>query len=519
MQIIDNKALVVRTKNPARITAAIPKSHALDTEGEITEVAVCWDLKEAQTLTELGVKKVPSPIERDYDWPGIYKPMAHQKETASFLTLRQRSFCFNEQGTGKTASAIWAADYLIKQGVIRRVLVICPLSIMQSAWQADLFKFAVHRSVNVAYGDRKKRKAIVEGIAEFVVINFDGVAIVQEEIKNSSFDLIIIDEANAYKNSRTVRFKVLKSILSPQTWVWMMTGTPAAQSPLDAYGLAKMCVPTRAPNLYTTYRDKVMYQMTRFKWVPKPEAQDIVHQLLQPAIRFEKKDCLDLPDMTYTSRYAPLTVQQIKYYKQLKKDMLIEAAGEEVSAVNAAAKINKLLQIACGAVYTDTKSVVEFDVSNRLQVVEEVIQEATHKVLIFIPFTHTIALISDFLSKSGISSEIINGEVTVNKRTDIFKRFQENTEPKVLLIQPQAAAHGVTLTAANVVIWYAPVTSSETYLQANARVHRQGQKNSVTVVHIEGSPIEASIYAMLQSKLDFHSKIIDLYNNEMSNPS
>jgi SNF2 family DNA or RNA helicase len=223
-----------------------------------------------------------------------------------------------------------------------------------------------------------------------------------------------------------------------------------------------------------------------------------------------------LPEVTHTSRFAPLSAQQLKYYKQLKKDFLIEAVGEEVSAVNAAANLNKLLQIACGAVYTDTKNVIEFDVSARLNVLQEVIEESAQKVLIFIPYTHSINLVKEFMDKNNITAEVINGSVTVNKRTDIFKRFQENTEPKVLLIQPQAAAHGVTLTAANIVIWYAPVTSSETYLQANARVHRQGQKNPVTVVHIEGSPVEAKLYEMLQNKLDYHAKIIDLYKNEIN---
>jgi SNF2 family DNA or RNA helicase len=295
----------------------------------------------------------------------------------------------------------------------------------------------------------------------------------------------------------------------------MMTGTPAAQSPLDAYGLVKMCVPDRAPLTFGGYRDTVMQQLTRFIWVPKPTAQDTVHKLLQPAIRFTKDECLDLPEVTHTSRYAPLTPQQTKYYKQLKKEFLINAAGEDISAVNAAANLTKLLQISGGAVYTDTKSVIEFDVSNRLQVILEVIEEATHKVLVFVPFTHTIDLLKDFLTDNKISCEVINGGVSVSKRTEIFKRFQETNNPQVLLIQPQAAAHGVTLTAANVVVWYAPVTSIESYLQANARVHRKGQVNPVTVVHIEGSPVEARLYKMLQEKLDFHSKIIGLYRNEI----
>lgn len=516
MRIVDDKLLVVRTKWPSRITETIKKSKAVAKQGDVSEVVVFWGLNEAQMLSKVGVRKVPSPILRDYDWPGLYKPMAHQKDTASFLTVNQRAFCFNEQGTGKTASAIWASDYLLTQGVINRVLIICPLSIMQSAWQADLFKFAIHRSVDVAYGDRSKRKAIINSGAEYVVINFDGLDIVKEEVKNGGFDLIIVDEANAYKNVRTKRFKALRDVTTHKTWLWMMTGTPAAQSPLDAYGLAKMCVPSRTPTLFGAYRDSVMQQLTRFKWVPKPSAEQTVHRLLQPAIRYTKAECLDLPDVTHVSRFTPMTSQQSKYYKQLKKDMLINAAGEDVSTVNAAANLTKLLQIACGAVYTDTKNVIEFDVSDRLNAVLEVVEEATNKVLVFVPFTHTIGLLKDFLTKNNISCDVINGEVPVTKRTDIFKRFQEEKDPRVLIIQPQAAAHGVTLTAANVVIWYAPITSIEYYLQANARVHRQGQKNPVTVVHIEGSPVEAKLYAALQNKLDFHSKIIDLYKNEIN---
>lgn len=516
MQIINDRILLVKTRFPSRITETIKKSRVIQKEGDVSEVAVNWELQEAQTLRKLNIRRVPSPIIRDYEWPGLFKPMNHQKDTASFLTLHQRAFCFNEQGTGKTASAIWASDYLLKAGIIRRVLIVCPLSIMQSAWQADLFKFAVHRRVDIAYGARRKREEIINSGAEYVVINFDGVEIVKDSIENGDFDLIIIDEANAYKSSRTQRFKVMRNLIKPTTWLWMMTGTPAAQSPLDAYGLAKLCCPEKLPLTFGGFRDTVMYQLTRFKWVPKPKSNEIVHNTLQPAIRYTKDECLDLPEMLYTSRYVPMTEQQSKYYKQLKKDMLIAAAGEEVSAVNAAASLTKLLQISGGAVYTDAGNTIEFDVSNRLKVIEEVIDEASHKILIFVPFTHTIHLVKDYLTKQGITSEVINGDVSVNKRTDIFKRFQENPEPRVLLIQPQAAAHGVTLTAANVVIWYAPVTSIETYLQANARVHRQGQKNPVTVVHIEGSPVETRLYNMLQSKLDFHNKIIDLYKNEMS---
>jgi SNF2 family DNA or RNA helicase len=454
-----------------------------------------------------------------YKWPGAYPPMQHQKETAIFLATNPRAFCFNEQGTGKTASSIWAADCLLEQGVINRVLIICPLSIMQSAWQADLFKVAVHRKVDIAYGERNKRKAIIEGDAEFVIINYDGVEIVADSIATSGFDLIIVDEANAYKTPTTQRWKTLNKLITPDTWLWMMTGTPAAQSPVDAFGLAKMCVPSRVPRFFGAFRDQTMINISKFKWMPRPNANDIVFNALQPAIRFTKEECLDLPEVTHVFRDAPLTAQQEKYYKLLKKEMLMVADGEEISTVNAAVNLNKLLQISGGAVYSDTGSVIEFDVSNRLKVITEVIDEATHKVLVFVPFTHTIELLREHLRGRGIVCEIINGAVPVTRRTEIFKKFQEEAYPTVLLIQPQAAAHGVTLTAADTIIWYSPVTSIETYLQANARINRQGQKNAMTIVHIKGSPVEARLYNMLQSKLEVHDKLIDLYNNEVKESS
>jgi len=515
MEILDNKALVVTTRRPHLVTECIPKSHIIESQGDLHKVAVHWGLDEAQALTKLKVKGVPSPIQKNYKWPGLFKPMAHQRDTANFLTLNKRAFCFNEQGTGKTASAIWAADYLMEKKKIHRVLIICPLSIMQSAWQADLFKFAMHRKVGVAYGDRTKRKAVIDSDAQFVIINYDGVEIVANDIARNNFDLIIVDEANAYKTNTTKRWKTLNHILTPRTWMWMMTGTPAAQTPTDAFGLAKLCVPDNVPRFFGSFRDQTMVQITKFKWLPRPDANQTVFNALQPAIRYEKKDCLDLPEVTHVFRDAPLTAQQEKYYKLLKKDMLMVAAGEEVSTVNAAINLNKLLQISGGAVYSDSGAVVEFDVSNRLRVIQEVIEEASHKVLVFVPFTHTIELLKAHLRGAGIACEVINGAVPVNRRTEIFKKFQEQADPHVLLIQPQAASHGVTLTAADTIIWYAPVTSIETYLQANARIDRQGQKNKMTIVHIKGSPVETRLYHMLQNKLDIHTKIIDLYKQEV----
>ena len=523
MDIVNNVA--VRFVCPSdignSITGYIKKSEVLSSKDGVADVIVHWGLDEMQRLARITPPsiKVPSPIERDYTWPGMFMPFAHQRDTSRFLTLNRRAFCFNEAGTGKTSAAIWAADYLMNQGVVKRVLVICPLSIMQAAWQADLFKTAMHRTCGIAHGTTSKRKKIIGGVYDFVIINYDGVNVVEKDIVNAKFDLIIVDEANAYKTTSTKRWRTLARILTPDTYLWMMTGTPASQSPEDAFGLAKLVNPTGVPKYASAWKDAVMRQITRYKWVPKPESRDTVFKALQPAIRYEKAQCLDLPEVTYQTRLVPLTPQAARYYRVLVKEMQIQAAGETISTVNAAAAVSRLLQLSGGAVYTDDGNVVEFDVAPRLSVLREVLDETAQKVLIFVPYRHTLSMVANHLNTHGITNEIISGDTTPNKRTSIFNSFQTTQHPKVLLIQPQAASHGVTLTAADTVVFWSPVMSVETYLQCIARIDRVGQKNKMTVIHLQGSEVERRMYTMLQNKVDMHEQLVDLYREEVEGES
>ena len=519
MEIIQNTALKITVPEHivSHITENIAKSEVVERNGNLAEMVIFWDVPEMTRLNQIVSfrNNLPSPIKRDYNYPGLYKPFDHQRVTSEFLSINHRAFCFNEAGTGKTSSVIWAADYLMAQKIIKRVLVICPLSIMYSAWQADILNTAMHRSVAVAHGPAAKRTKVIEGPYEFVIINYDGVAIVKDDIIKGGFDLIVIDEANAYKSPSTSRWKTLAKLLKPETRLWMMTGTPASQSPVDAYGLAKLVCPQNVPKFSMAWRDKVMYQVTRFKWVPKPNAKNDVFKALQPAIRFAKDECLDLPDVLYTTREVPLTPQVQKYYKMLKEQMMIEAAGAQISAVNAAAGLNKLLQISGGAVYTDKKEVIEFDVQPRLTALMEVIDETEHKVIIFVPYRHTIELVSRYLTDHHISNQVIQGDVSATQRANIINQFQSMEEPRVLVIQPQSASHGVTLTAANTVVFWSPVMSVETYLQCIARMDRVGQVNKMTVVHLQGSEVERKMYTMLQGKVDMHTKLVDLYREEL----
>ena len=519
MQVVDNKALMFVTKKHEQILSLIPDAHVVDTNGDKAKLLVRWTYDAWRILRNLGIKNPPHPITGKYKWPGMYVPFAHQIETAAFMASHSRCYVLNEAGTGKTSAAAWAADYLMHRGEVTRVLVVCPVSIMDTAWRSDLFKTIMHRTVGIATGTKAQREAVIASDCDIVIINFDGVKVVRDALRDGGFDLIIIDEATAIKTTSTGRWKALASLLTPATRVWAMTGTPAAQSPLDAYGLARLVTPDRVPSFFNAWRDRVMLKVSEFRWVPKSDSLKTVYAALQPAIRFTKEECLDLPDMLYSTRDVPLTPQQQKYYDMIKTQMAVVAAGSEITAANAAVLINKLAQVAQGAAYADDGSVIEFDVSNRVAELTAIVDSTANKVLVFVPYRHIMDVLYDALTAHLGGAEyvdIIRGGVTATKRADIIKQFQTVDTVKVLLLAPQATAHGITLTRADQVVWWGPVTSTELYLQANARAHRAGQKNKVTVTHLQGSPVERRMYAALQDKVGSHSDLVEMFKQEIA---
>ena len=332
-------------------------------------------------------------------------------------------------------------------------------------------------------------------------------------VKKLPRGFIIADEATAIKRDTTDRWKAVNQLVKPDTWLWQMTGTPAAQSPVDAYGLVKLMHPEKVDRTAYQFKDRVMYKVSTFTWKPKREANEYIHRLMQPAIRFTKEECLDLPEILYQTREVPLTKQQKKYYDTLAKEMLITLSDESITSVNAAVNMNKLLQVASGAVYTDTGEVIDFDSKTRFEELVNIIEESSHSVLVFCAFKHTIATLEAKLAKKNYIVDSVHGGVSLNKRSDIFKRFQESGQKQVLIIQPQSASHGVTLHAANTIVWWSPTTSYETYAQANARVHRAGQKNPCTVVNIEGCSVEKKLYRALQERESNQFDLLGLYKD------
>lgn len=512
MKIIDNRALEFNYEFPERITETIKKS-AIQPDGS---VLVHWSAKTVQELVRLGVPNVPSAMQKNYAYPGKDKPRAHQKVMSEFMVMNKRCFNFGEMGVGKSRSTLWAIDYLMTEKLVKRALIVAPLSILRCAWESDLFCTAMTRTVGIATGEAKKRKMIISGDCEICIINHDGLTSSLKDLKAADFDLIVVDECTCVQNTTTHRWKALNSLVKPDTYLWMLTGTPAANSPVQAYGLAKLVQPDRVPKFFTGWKDKTMTKLSMFTFIPKLSAQDDVYYALQPAIRFAKKDCVELPPITYMEREFEMDAVQAKYYKEMKSQLLMFAAQRQITAVNSGVLMGKLLQIAAGAVYSDDGSIIDFKANKRMQEMVDVVNECSEKVLVFAQYKHTIRLVSEHLTSLGIDCAVIDGDTSNDDRKLIIDTFQNTDGLKVLVLQPKVTAHGITLTAASTAIWFTPVSSLETWLQANARIDRIGQKNKMTIVKLIGSPIERKVYKVLETRGVAQTDLLELYREELT---
>jgi SNF2 family DNA or RNA helicase len=234
---------------------------------------------------------------------------------------------------------------------------------------------------------------------------------------------------------------------------------------------------------------------------------------MQPAIRYAREDCIDLPPTTFASREVGLTKDQAKLYKEMMNKLRAEHEAGQITAVNEAVKVSKLLQIATGVVYSDGDDVV-VPAQPRLDALAEIIDEASGKVIVFVPFRGALDNVAASVTKAGYSVGVIHGGVSKSERDTIFSDFQRGPDPRVLVAQPAAMSHGLTLTAANTIVWFAPVFSAEIYQQANGRIVRPGQKRNTLIMHLEGCPIERKMYDRLQEKKKTQGVLLGMFDEK-----
>lgn len=509
------KAVLLRLKEPSRVTSIIPTAKLLDHKGT-TLVATPHRPDETRVLRQLGFN-IPDPMPLHYQWPkagGQYDPFKAQIETANFASMNPRCFILNSMGTGKTVSSLWAFDYLKKSKQVNRALIVCPLSTMERTWGDEVFKTFPHLDATVVYGDRKKRLKLLAQPSDLYIINIDGIKIIEAELANRpDIDLIIVDEVAMFRNASTDRWKTLNKVLNKQCprKAWGLTGMPTPNSPTDAWAQCRVIAPDNpdVPHYFGKARDQLMKQLSQFKWVPRENANDTVRDWMQPSIRFSLDDVVDLPEQIFITRDVQLSPEQRKAYTDMLASLRAEYEGGEILAVNEAVKANKLIQISCGVAYGADHEQIIIPAPQRLEVLREIIEGSEGKVIVFVPLTGALEHVAKELSDTW-DVRVVHGGTPKAERDEIFHGFQTSAHPHVIVANPGTMSHGLTLTAATTIVWFAPVHSNDIYEQACARVRRPGQKKSTVIVHIASTEVERRIYTRLKTKQKMQGLLLDM---------
>lgn len=506
-----SNSLLLNLREPERVRRVIPKSRLVNIDGH--NFAVKHGVEEVKVLRNLGID-APSPIEYYYDWPGRHVPFKHQIATSAFLTLHHRSFVLNEMGLGKTNSALWTADYLMAQGLIHKVLVISPLSTLERVWRDEIFSTLMHRTAVTLHGSRANRLKSLATDSDFYILNHDGVKIIGKEINaRQDIDLVIIDEGSVYRNAQSERYKKLRDMLRPDMRLWVMTGTPCPNDPTDAWALARLVNPANVPPYFTQWKRDTMMQLSTYKWVPRPESYQKAYDALQPGIRFKKSDCLDLPPLLIEDRECELTKSQTTALKSMAAEYAMEMNnGTVITAVNAADRVGKMRQVLCGCIKTGEGEYFPLDFAPRISLLLECISEANAKVIVVVPFKGIIKYLEEEVAKHHTCA-VLNGDVTAKKRNEIISQFKHSKDPHILLCHPKVMSHGLTLTEADTLIFYAPIYSNDEYQQVKDRINRPGQKRNMVIIRMAGHPIEWNIYKALDNKGLNQNSILEMYRD------
>lgn len=529
---IQNQALLIRTRMAKLVAMSVPRSAIAeyDENGNPSAVLVRWELEQMQKCADIGVT-VLSPMIRDYEFTGRYKPYVHQLKICSFLTTNKRALCFADMGTGKSLAVVHCIKYLLSIGEIKRALIIAPLSTLTRTWVDEFFNVDPSITVTKLHGNKAKRIELAANGAQVHVINYEGISVIHNEIKANNYDCVVIDEVTSYSNHESKRWKEAYNLFKDTKYVWGLTGTPILRGVIAAYGQAALVVPHNVKfRSFWEFRNSVQRKINDFLWVDRPEAHDIAFSMLRPAISIKKKDCIDLPSMVHVYREVELDKGQKAFYVKLKEESLVKDELMQVTAVNAAVLAGKLIQVATGCIYDDDGRALEFDVSGRINETIDFIQKARNeastadkgKTIVFAPFKHTAALIRKKLSEAKIvvdgkerkiKAEIIDGDVSAKRRDDIFGRFKEDNSLDVIVAIPQTMSHGLTLTNASCIVWFGPCTSAETYAQACNRIDRPGQTESMTIVHLYSTPAEWKLYSNLRENKKSENYLLTFYKD------
>lgn len=436
-----------------------------------------------------------------------------QKVTAALFIENKRGYCLNDLGTGKTRSVLYAYDALRLAGVVTRMLVICPLSGVRRTWLREIKLYFPWLKANVLHGTKRQRQERLAESVHIHIINHDGVNVLFEDLTTQwDMNCITVDEIAVYRNGRAARTKTLRELVRDIDYVWGLTGSPIPRAVTDVWGPCSCLTPHTVPRFFTVFKEQLMIKKDRqgWRWEAKPGAEERAVACMQPSVRFPLSAVTELPPQVPLYYEAALTHKQHYVYEGMRKAALVMVEENKIDALNAGAVLSKLLQIALGYVYARNGKVVTLDNTPRLQLILDLIDSASRKVILFAPFKSAVAALGEVLKANEISYATVTGDVTMHQRDKIFNAFQDTAQYKVLLAHPACMAHSLTLTAATTTIWAGPVTSLETFTQANARTYRVGQTVRTLVAMIGGTPMEKRMYQLLGKNEKLQNRFLEL---------
>ena len=439
----------------------------------------------------------------------------HQVASIRFLADRERALDFSDPGTGKTRVEI--EDFLgRRQRGGKCALVLCPVSLMKSAWADDIKKYAPHLRVSIAYA--KNRAEAFQEPADVYITNHDAtkwLALQRPEFF-SRFDTLIIDEISAFKHHTSQRSKSLGRIVKHFNFRRGLSGTPNSNNVTDIWHQCFVIDDGRAlGRSFFAFRGAVCSpkqvgpRAEMIKWEPKSGVEQVIAKMIEGiTVRHVFEECNDIPENFMYARQFVLSPSHMKLYEKMEKEAILLANNQSVTAVNAAVLVNKLLQIASGAAYNDQGGYTLLDTS-RYKLLADLIDERKHSVVFFLWRHQRDELIKE-LEARNISFAVIDSTVSVKEREQVIDYYQRGFY-RTVLCHPQSAAHGITLTKGTSTIWASPTYNLEHFLQGNRRIYRIGQKEKTeTVVVLAAHTVEEKVFKVLSDKEAKQANLLEI---------
>ena len=434
---------------------------------------------------------------------------ANQDASLAFFATRPRGLDFSDPGTGKTRVQIDLVTQ--REG---KALVLAPKTLLETAWEHDIKRFAPHLTTSVAYA--ANREHAFQLPADVYITNVDATRWLARQSASffEAFSTLVVDEISAFKHRTSLRSKCLRKIIGYFEYRYGLSGTPDSNSVLDLWHPAFVIDDGhRLGSRFFAFRNSVAFPIQvgpdarMVKWEAKPGAEGAVADLLSDiTIRHRLEDCQDIPDNHMYSVDFELPPAQRTAYNEMEEHALLDISGETVTAVNAAVLIGKLLQIASGSVYAESgdKAYIQ---DARYDLILDLVDARRHS-LVFFNWRHQRERLVELCEQRKITYCVLDGQT--KNRAGIVDEFQKGYY-KVCFAHPQSAAHGITLTRASATIWASPTYNLEHFIQGNRRIYRAGQKQKTeTLLVTARGTIEPRVYTRLAEKNARQASFLDL---------